>query len=109
MWLPLLCCANKGPLAAWLQVSQSQLDSGLWGIVLLRTVLCTHHTMQSACCSAAVALQVLRLIDEPTSAALAVYGLDRPHKPLSGSKSSAALTGLEQSQAATQASSVRRL
>lgn len=53
--------------------------------------------------------QVLRLIDEPTSAALAVYGLDRPHMPLSGTKSSAQLAGMgkeEQQDAAPQTSSV---
>ncbi len=65
--------------------------------------------MQFANCSAALVCQVLRLIDEPTSAALAVYGLDRPHMPLSGVKSSAALSGQEQSQAAPQVSSVRGL
>ena len=52
---------------------------------------------------------MLRLIDEPTSAALAVYGLDRPHMPLSGAKSSVVLSEQEQPQAATQASSVRWL
>ena len=48
---------------------------------------------------------MLRLIDEPTSAALAVYGLDRPHMPLSSSKSSAAVSGQEQPQAASQVGS----
>ena len=54
-------------------------------------------------------LQVLRLIDEPTSAALAVYGLDRPHMPLTSAKSSAQLAGMgaDQQQAAPQTDSVR--